>query len=95
MATIFEIKKTFGTELLWLGFVLGTLGLVLSFYMNHRVLYVEWANGTRSEIRLIGLARKTAHLYERDLDRLLEGTNGHGSEEAAAERGRRPVSLKK
>ncbi len=95
MATIFEIKKTFGTELLWLGFVLGTLGLVLSFYMNHRVLYVEWANGARSDIRLIGLARKTAHLYERDLDRLLEGTNGHGSEEAAAERGRRPVSLKK
>lgn len=95
MATIFDIRKTFGTELLWLGFVLGTLGLVLSFYLSHRVLYVEWANGTRRDIRLIGLARKTGHLYERDLDRLLEGTSGHARAENASERVRDPLSLKK
>ena len=95
MATIFEIKRTYGTGLLWLGFALGTLGLILSFYMNHRVLYIEWADGTREHTRLIGLARKTAHLFERDLDRLLEGMNGHDAEQAAPERGRSPVSLKK
>ena len=95
MATIFEIKKTYGTELLWLGFVVGTLGLILSFYLNHRVLYVEWANDTRSQTRLIGLTRKTAHLYAQDLDRLLEGTSGHGKEEIATDRVRHPVSLKK
>ncbi len=95
MATIFEIKKTFGTELLWLGFALATLGLVLSFYLSHRVLYVEWASGIRSDIRLIGLARKTAHLYERDLDRLLEGTSSHARAENASERVRDPLSLKK
>jgi cytochrome c biogenesis protein len=95
MATIFEIKKTNGTELLWLGFFLGTIGLVLSFYLNHRVLYIEWPQGTRNHIRLIGLTRKTHHLYERDLDRLLEGVSGHGKPEPAAEHPRRPATLNK
>jgi hypothetical protein len=95
MATIFEVKKTFGTEVLWLGFMAGTLGLILSFYIYHRVLYVEWPNERRKTTRLIGLTRKTSHLYARDLDRLIEGQSGSGEISDAADRVHRPASLRK
>jgi cytochrome c biogenesis protein ResB len=95
MATIFEVKKTFGTEVLWLGFIAGTLGLILSFYLYHRVLYVEWPNEQRKTTRLIGLTRKTSHLYARDLDRLIEGQSGSGEISDAADRVHRPASLRK
>jgi hypothetical protein len=90
MATIFEVKKTFGTEFLWLGFALGTLGLILSFYIYHRVLYVEWPNERRKDIRIIGLTRKTSHLYANTIDRLLEGQSGHAVHFDAADRVRVP-----
>jgi len=95
MATIFEVKKTFGTWILWLGFIFGTVGLVLSFYVYHRVLYVEWPSAARPDTRLIGLTRKTSHLYARDLDRLIEGHSGSGEGSDAADRIHRPASLNK
>ena len=95
MATIFEIKKTHGTGLLWLGFLFGTVGLVLSFYFNHRVLYVEWPTDLRNHIRMIGLTRKTHHLYERDIDRLLEGVSGRDREESVTKLEQRPATLNK
>jgi cytochrome c biogenesis protein len=70
-ATIFEIKRTRGTEFLWLGFVVSTIGLILCFYVTHRVVYVEWSGPARARTRLIGITRKTSHLYENDLDRLI------------------------
>ncbi|MDD5087932.1 MAG: cytochrome c biogenesis protein ResB, partial [bacterium] len=73
MMTIWEIKKTYGGWILWAGFIFGTLGLILSFYVSHRVLYIEWTNATSA--RLTGLTRKTTHLYARDLDHLLENLN--------------------
>ncbi|MBU0507785.1 cytochrome c biogenesis protein ResB [bacterium] len=71
LMTVWEIKKTYGGWILWAGFILGTLGLFLCFYVTHRVLYVEWI-GT-NETKVTGLTRKTMHLYARQLDHLLEG----------------------
>jgi cytochrome c biogenesis protein len=71
IATIFEVKKTHGGWILWLGFIACTIGLVLCFYVNHRVLYVEWAGAGQAETRLTGLTRKTIHLYTRQLDHML------------------------
>jgi cytochrome c biogenesis protein ResB len=76
MATIFEIKKTHGGWILWLGFIACTIGLVLCFYVNHRVLYVEWPDGARAETRLTGLTRKTIHLYTRQIDTMLAPLGG-------------------
>jgi cytochrome c biogenesis protein ResB len=71
LMTILEIKRARGGWILWLGFIAATIGLLLSFYVSYRVLYVEWsADGT---VRLTGLTRKTVHLYARDLDHLLRG----------------------
>jgi cytochrome c biogenesis protein ResB len=77
LATIFEIKKTIGTELLWLGFLICSLGLILSFYVTHRVLYVEWPTDAHPHTRVIGLSRKTIAMYEHELDRLI-----HSAEQA-------------
>jgi len=73
MMTIWEIKKTYGGWILWAGFIFGTLGLLLSFYLSHRVLYVEWTGAASA--KLTGLTRKTIHLYARDLDHVLENLN--------------------
>ncbi|HEY3295563.1 MAG TPA: cytochrome c biogenesis protein ResB [bacterium] len=75
LATIFEVKKTYGAWILWAGFLICSLGLVLCFYISHRVLYVEWPQAGQKEIRLTGLSRKTAHLFARQLDLMLEGLN--------------------
>lgn len=72
LKTIFEIRRAHGGALLWLGFIFGTLGLVLNFYVVHRALYIEWPAAGQSEIKLTGLSRKTIRLYERQLDSLLE-----------------------
>lgn len=73
MATIFEIKKTHGGWILWLGFLISSIGLILCFYISHRVLYVEWG----AQTQLTGLTRKTIHLYTRQLDGMLAGLRGH------------------
>jgi cytochrome c biogenesis protein len=75
LATIFEIKKTHGGWILWAGFLICSVGLVLCFYVFHRVLYVEWPAAGTGDIRLTGLSRKTAHLFGRQLDQQLEGLN--------------------
>jgi cytochrome c biogenesis protein ResB len=72
LKTILEIRRTHGGILLWLGFIFGTLGLLLSFYIVHRVLYIEWPAAGAGEIKLTGLSRKTIRLYERQLDSLLD-----------------------
>jgi len=73
MMTIWEIKRTHGGELLWAGFIICTLGLFLSFYVMHRVLYVEWPVPPHSDVRLTGLSRKMSHLFARQLDHILHG----------------------
>jgi cytochrome c biogenesis protein ResB len=72
LATIFEIKKSYGGWILWLGFLMGTIGLVLCFYISHRVIYIEWPKAGEKEVRLTGLTRKTLNLYARQIDQMLE-----------------------
>ncbi|RPH92060.1 hypothetical protein EHM69_13340 [candidate division KSB1 bacterium] len=72
LRTIFEIRRGYGSAFLWLGFIFGTCGLLLSFYMIHRVLYVEWPADGQTAIKLTGIARKMPQLYARQLDRNLK-----------------------
>jgi cytochrome c biogenesis protein len=75
LATIFEVKRTHGGWILWAGFLICTVGLILCFYISHRVLYIEWPITGEKEIRLTGLSRKTAQLFGRQIDHILEGLN--------------------
>jgi len=79
LATIFEVKKTHGGFVLWAGFLICTVGLVLCFYVTHRVLYVEWPQKGDNMVRLTGLSRKAAHLFARQLDHLLEGLDSQAA----------------
>jgi len=72
LKTVFEIKRSHGSGLLWAGFAFCTLGLLLCFYVYHRVLYVQWPDDAQAKARLTGLSRKTAGLFARQLDHLLE-----------------------
>jgi len=71
MATIFEVKYTYGTSVLWLGFIVASLGLLMSFYITHRVLYFVWPDGTRTNTFVIGTSRRMPLEFEKELDRLL------------------------
>jgi cytochrome c biogenesis protein len=71
MATVFEIKYTFGTWILWLGFIIASLGLLLSFYITHRVLYLVWPEGARTTTFIIGTSRKMPLEFEKELERVL------------------------
>jgi cytochrome c biogenesis protein ResB len=73
MATIFEIKYTFGTWILWLGFIIASLGLLFSFYLTHRVLYLVWPEGARTSTFIIGTSRKMPLEFEKELERVLGG----------------------
>lgn len=70
LMTIFQIKRTHGTSILWAGFLIGTLGLILSFYFVHRTIYLVQPAQNQTQTRIIGLSRKMPLVFERDLDRL-------------------------
>lgn len=72
LMTILEVRKSNGGIFLWLGFIVGTIGLLLSSYVAHRMIYIEWPSDERSETKITGLTRKTVRLYERELDTLME-----------------------
>lgn len=70
LMTIWDVKKTHGGSLLWAGFIICSLGLILCFYFTHRVLYVEWT-AAPGQARLTGISRKMAALFTRQLDHAL------------------------
>ena len=71
MATIFDIRYTYGTWILWLGFLVASIGLCLSFYITHRVLYFVWPEGTRTSAFVIGTSRRMPLEFEKELERML------------------------
>ncbi|MBU1638238.1 cytochrome c biogenesis protein ResB [bacterium] len=75
-ATIFEIKYTVGTWILWLGFIVATLGLMLSFYLTHKVVYFVWPEGARTSTYVIGTSRRMPLEFEQELGRMLEKAEG-------------------
>ncbi|MCC6477187.1 cytochrome c biogenesis protein ResB [bacterium] len=70
IATIFEIRHSPGTEFLWLGFAISSLGLILCFYITHRVVYVETPNERHPKTRVIAMSRKMQRIFEQDLARI-------------------------
>ena len=72
IATIFEIRHSPGTEFLWLGFAILSLGLILCFYVTHRVVYVESPNERQPRTRVIAMSRKMQRIFEQDLARIAE-----------------------
>ncbi|MCB9357740.1 MAG: cytochrome c biogenesis protein ResB [Calditrichaeota bacterium] len=68
IATIFEIRRTIGTEFLWLGFVVSSLGLILCFYMTHRIVYVQSPSADIPLTRVYAFSKKMIRGFEHDLE---------------------------
>ncbi|TKJ40687.1 hypothetical protein CEE37_06910 [candidate division LCP-89 bacterium B3_LCP] len=76
--TILEVKKTPGYFLVWLGFILSTIGLGLSFYFTpQRLWLVIRQDKGQSEVLMGGISRKNKALFAQKFDnwvkRLQEG----------------------
>jgi cytochrome c biogenesis protein len=79
LRTIWEVKKTHGMEFLWAGFIIGSIGLLLCFYVTHRILTINWPNAEHAETVLMGISRKTPHLFARELDHILDSIGARAS----------------
>jgi cytochrome c biogenesis protein len=68
--TILEVNKSPGASLIWLGFVLCTLGLILTFYLQPLRLWVviREKEGGRSEVHLGGSSSKNPDLFGRKFE---------------------------
>ena len=72
--TILQVRKTSGTELIWLGFMIATLGLILAFYFGfHRiwVLVLPKEEG-RAEIHIAMRSHRSSIDWEQRFQRLME-----------------------
>ncbi|MBK6911253.1 MAG: cytochrome c biogenesis protein ResB [bacterium] len=67
IVTIFEIRRTVGTEFLWLGFIVASLGLILCFYITHRIVYVERPSAGQPLTRVYAFSKKMIRAFEHDL----------------------------
>ncbi|MBK6765652.1 MAG: cytochrome c biogenesis protein ResB [bacterium] len=76
IATIFDIRHSPGTEFLWFGFAVSSIGLILCFYVTHRVIYVEAPVPNRSLTRVIGVSKKMTRIFEHDLSTIAK-QSGH------------------
>lgn len=68
--TILEVKKSPGSWLIWLGFILATLGLVLAFYLVPQRLWLvvrERGKG-RSEVFIGAFSKKNPDIFSRRFD---------------------------
>lgn len=64
--TILEVNKNPGTWLIWLGFILATLGLLLSFYVVPQRLWiaVRQKDSKRCEVHIGGVSTKNPDLFK-------------------------------
>ncbi|MCL4305370.1 cytochrome c biogenesis protein ResB [bacterium] len=67
IATIFEVRRTLGTEFLWLGFAVASIGLILCFYMIHRIVYVQLPTAEAPVTRVYAFSKKMIRGFEHDL----------------------------
>lgn len=72
IATIFDVRKSAGTEFLWLGFLVSSIGLVLCFYMTHRIVYVEYPTAEQPLTRAYAFSKKMVRAFERDIAAVAE-----------------------
>ncbi|MCB1060257.1 MAG: cytochrome c biogenesis protein ResB [Calditrichaeota bacterium] len=68
IATIFDIRQSMGTEFLWLGFIVSTIGLILCFYVTHRIVYVEMPTPEQPLVRLYAFSKKMVRAFEHDIE---------------------------
>lgn len=76
IATIFDIRKSVGTEFLWFGFIIASLGLVLCFYITHRIVYVELPTPEQPLTQLYAFSKKMIRAFELDIAAIAESP-GH------------------
>jgi cytochrome c biogenesis protein ResB len=67
IATIFDIRQSVGTEFLWLGFIVSTIGLILCFYITHRIVYVELPTPEQPLVQLYAFSKKMVRAFEHDI----------------------------
>lgn len=68
--TILEVNKNPGSWMIWAGFILCTLGLVLSFYMTPQRIYlaVRGGQGGSSEVHVAATTTRNPDLFQRRFD---------------------------
>ena len=72
--TILQVRKTSGTELIWFGFLIATLGLILAFYLGFQrvwVLVLPKGEG-RAEIHIALRSHRSSVEWEQRFQRLVE-----------------------
>jgi cytochrome c biogenesis protein len=64
--TILAVRKTPGTTLIWIGFILATVGLLMAFYMVPQRLWIviREVGKDRSEVVMGGTAAKNQDLFQ-------------------------------
>ena len=72
--TILQVRKTSGTELIWVGFLIATLGLILAFYFGfHRIWVLVLPKGEgRAEIHIAMRSHRSSIDWEQRFQRLVE-----------------------
>lgn len=76
--TILEVNKSPGAWLIWLGFVLCTLGLILAFYLQPQRIWLAIKDrGTgRSEVHLGGSSSRNPNLFARKFEHWIDQIKG-------------------
>ncbi len=77
-ATVLEVKRNPGYELIWLGFILMTLGLALSFYISPQRIWVALQDKGEgcSEVYLGGFSSKNPDLFRQKFEHWVEHIKG-------------------
>ncbi|NQS97481.1 MAG: cytochrome c biogenesis protein ResB [candidate division Zixibacteria bacterium] len=71
--TILEIKENYGYALIWAGFILGTLGLIFSFYFTPRfVRGIAQREGDGWKVSLGGYSRRDKVQFSREFERIID-----------------------
>lgn len=70
-ATILEVKKNPGYGFIWLGFILATLGLVLTFYFTPQRIWivVREEEGNRCLVALGGTTKRGQEMFKEQLEK--------------------------
>jgi cytochrome c biogenesis protein len=76
--TVLEVKKTPGTELIWLGFILVSIGMMLSFYvLPQRIwLVIRQSGSEKSEVIMAAHCQKSHDAFQHKFEGWVETIKG-------------------